>query len=95
MSKTGTSNEGTRKKKDLLNEYPYDIYTRSLFFEPSDTRLISTVFDMVGLPNEDCVIVKLESGSKSKDSFNQIPVERNKPKRTSKKSSSSNLADER
>lgn len=99
MSKTGTSNEvSTRKKKgkDLLSEYPYDISTSAIIFEPGRTKLKSTVHEMVELPETEFVIVKLENGTRAKeDSFDKIPVTKSTAKRTSKKSSSSKRAEER
>ena len=96
MSKTGTSNEVSTKKKEknLLSKYPYKVWTDALFFGAGERELQETIYNMVGLPGADFVTVKLENGSK--DRFDQIPVKRSTAKkRTSKKPSSSNIAEER
>lgn len=97
MSKTGTSNEVSTKKKekDLLSKYPYEVKTRAVFFEPRDLRVQETIYDMVGLPGTEFVVVKLENGTRAKEDFDKIPVKKSTAKKASKKSSSSNIAEER
>ncbi len=94
MSETGTSNEGSRKKKDLLSKYPYKgVGPRCLKFVPGERQIeankgsigiidISTLMDSSNIMTVPVVGNIVE--------YDKIPVEKGSAKKKSTTKSKEN-----